>query len=267
MSNSWAVRLTLLFLTFPFSLHAQSTQTRVVSAPSRDAQAISILSGILAKAGGEATIAAIQDFTASGTITYNWAPAPVSGSATVRGRGQVQFRLDATLPNGSLSYVVDTDGGFFKDVTGAISDIPLHNTVNVGVLSFPYTRVLAALNDPTTSVSYVGLAQLADGAAQQVRLQRRFPESQDPRGILSELTITDLFVNIQSGLIEKISDMTHPLDNLTRAIAHDLEFGSYQTVAGIEVPMAITEKILGQVIWSLEIGNMAFNTGLTDTTF
>ncbi len=37
------------------------------------AQAVSILNSCVTASGGATAIASIQDFTASGTITYNWA--------------------------------------------------------------------------------------------------------------------------------------------------------------------------------------------------
>ncbi len=44
--------------------------------------------------GRDKRLSSVQDFTASGTITYYWAGQQVQGPATVRGRGTDQFRLD-----------------------------------------------------------------------------------------------------------------------------------------------------------------------------
>ncbi len=87
---------------------AQQTATQQ-SNPSvqRDAQAISILSQAVNAVGGHATVAGIQDFTATGTITYSWAGEAVPGTVTVYGKGVHQFRMDANVSGGTQSLTVN----------------------------------------------------------------------------------------------------------------------------------------------------------------
>jgi len=84
----------LLFVTFLILIPVAAQP------PQRDPQAMAILTQCLNAGGGAQTLAAIQDFTALGAITYSWAGQQVEGSVIVRGRGPGQFRLDAALPGG-----------------------------------------------------------------------------------------------------------------------------------------------------------------------
>src|SRR6266478_1148258 len=97
--------LSVLFL-IP-SVAQQTTTQQGPQSVQRDAQAISILSQALNAAGGATRLGAIQDFTGTGTIAYNWANNQVPGSVTVYGKGLDQFRMDAGMSSGTQSFVVN----------------------------------------------------------------------------------------------------------------------------------------------------------------
>ena len=97
---------------------------------SRDPQAVSLLTQSVNAAFGSTGLSTYRDFTATGTITYFWAGDQVLGSATVKGRGPAEFRIDASLPMGTRSYAVNYGVGALKDTDGTLKPIPFHNTVN-----------------------------------------------------------------------------------------------------------------------------------------
>jgi hypothetical protein len=72
--------LCLLVLVWPLRSGAQQQ-------PTRDTQALTVLAQSLNAAGGVQAAAAVKDFTAAGTIAYNWAGQRVEGSVTFRGLG------------------------------------------------------------------------------------------------------------------------------------------------------------------------------------
>ena len=120
-------------------------------------QAVALLNQSLTAVGGVQGLAGISDFLATGTITYYWADQPVAGTATVRGRGFDQFRLDAVIPGGTRSYAVSHGVGALEDTTGTVTAIPYFNTVNIAILSFPYPEIIARLADPLTAITDLGL--------------------------------------------------------------------------------------------------------------
>lgn len=238
---------------------------QTVTAPS---QAATVLTQALNAGGGPQALGPIQDFSVTGTITYFWAGEPGQGSATVLGRAPDQFRLDANLPQGIRSYVVSHGVGSLKDPTGTVTLIPYHNTINVGVLTFPYLGIEARLNDPTSLFTDLGL--VATDAGSQLHkavVQRQFSPQSDPDGSVSQLTVTDYFLDPQTNLVSKVIDMTHPDETMTRSYPHEIDFQNYAIVNGVNVPMLVTEKVDGQTTWQLQLTSISFNVGLTDANF
>ena len=241
----------------------------------KDPKGVDVLIQSVNASGATNPLKPIQDFLATGTITYFWAGEQVQGPATVKGRAPDQFRLDANLPSspacvgcpGTRSYAVSHGTGALKEADGTLKPIPLHNTINIGVLSFPYLTIAAALNDPLTLVTYIGTATMNGRQVNQVRMQRNFSSTQDPDGMLASLCISEYFVDAQTNLVVKTRDMTHPEETLTEDLTHEIELGNYVPVSGVQVPMLIGEKIIGQIIWELRLMNVSFNTGLTDADF
>lgn len=262
-------RLCSLFVvTFLFSLHsAHAQQPGTPPAPSRDPQAITILTQCLQAAGGAPAIAAIQDFTGSGTITFNWANQNVSGSVTVKGRGRGQFRLDADLSNGTLSWAVNNGDGFYKELDGSTRHIFYPNAANFGSLTFPYVAIAASLSDHSTSISYVGVNLQNNQKTYDIKMQQNFSSDRDPTGILGKLTRRDFFIDTQTLQVLRISDMVHPGKIATVDIPHELQFSNYQAVHGVVVPFSISEITNGQHTYTIQLTQISFNGGLQDADF
>ncbi len=233
--------------------------------PVRDPQGVNVLTQSITAAGGAVAIGSIQDFRATGTITFFWAGTQVTASATVRGRGWDQYRVDASLAQGTRSHAVSHGQGALRDTDGTLKAIPYHNTINTGILTFPYPGILARLNDPTTSITYVALVSIGGRQYHRVRVQRQFV--QDTNGTLSRLTTTDYFIDAQTYLVFKALDRTHPVGTFTRDYTHEMYFDNYTAVSSVSVPMFVREKVAGQTIWELRLSSASFNVGLTDADF
>src|ERR1700722_10393635 len=85
-------------------VHAQSIGT---TAPPQDPQAVAILNQVVTANGGTQAIGAVTDYTATGNITFT-ATQQIQGTVTIQGLiiGS-EFRIDAILPAGTRSWVVD----------------------------------------------------------------------------------------------------------------------------------------------------------------
>lgn len=231
-------------------------------------QAASLLAQSAIVIAGPNAPSTFQDFTATGSITYFWAGDKVQGAAIVRGRGVDQFRLDANLPAGTRSYAVSHGVGALKGTDGTVAPIPYHNTLNIGVLTFPFPTILARLNNLATTITDKGLVTDAAGTSlHQVRVQAQFSSQVDPDGALGNLTVTDYFVDPTSKLLVKAVGSTHPIQTLTVSYPHEVDYADYQILNGVNVPTTVREKVGGQTIWELHIASLAFNTGLTDSVF
>ena len=257
------------FLALPLLLASTSfaQSTPPPTPPVRDPQAVAILQQALAAAGGAAAIGAVQDYTATGTITYFWAGQQVQGAVTLKGRGIGKFRLEATLQSGTRTWAVSNGAGFIKHADGSARNIPYQNAVNFGNLTFPVAHLAAALQDPSTSISYFGLETRNGQQVQHVRLQRTFPTNLDPRGDFTKLTIRDFFIDPVAFQVLSILDMTHPEDSFTISQPHEMGFSNYRAVNGILVPFSVQETSNGQHTYSVQITQISFNSGLQDGDF
>lgn len=231
--------------------------------PVRNPQGLSILEEVLTKAGGMPAIAAINDFSGAGTVTYYWKE-PAEGSATIRGLGLHEFRLDASLSGGERSWIVNGSSALLKGPDGSTTYLPSQNAVKPASTMFPLMQVVAALENTSTNVSYDGLVshdgeQVYDIAIQEV-LQN------DPAGALGKITKTHIYVNPQSMTVFAIEDRAYAQRGVAE-FPHELQFADYQSIDGIQVPLSITELISGQKTLSIQLSQMKFNTGLTSADF
>ncbi len=253
----------LFFALFGQLALAQQTATTV----QRDQQALTVLTQVLKAAGGQAALETIQDITGSGNITYYWAGEEVQGTVTVKGRGIGQFRLDATLSNGVRSWAVDNGTGFEKETDGTVKQIPHHNTVNFGNLTFPLSFIAAVAQDTSTNITYVGLETKESSQVHHVRMQKAFASTADPSGILSKLTIRDFFIDSTTFQVVSTLDMVHPADASTIDYPREMRFSDYRNVNGVLVPFAIVEVATGQRTYSIQLNQVTFNSGLQDSDF
>jgi len=241
----------------------------------KDPKGVDVLIQSVNASGATNPLKPIQDFLATGTITYFWAGEQVQGPATVKGRAPDQFRLDANLPSssacvgcpGTRSYAVSHGVGALKNPDGTVRALPYYDTINIGVLSFPYLTIAAELNDPLATATYVGTSTVDGRPANQVRVQRRYSSSLDPDGALSKLSITDYFVDAQTSLVLKTLDTTHPVDNMFQNYNHEVEFESYAPTDGVQMATVVREKVEGQTIWEAHLTGVSWNSGLTDADF
>lgn len=262
------LRLTVLLLGIALAASSAPAQvsTGATTAPSSP-QAVNLLNQSISTAIGPTATSGFSDFTALGTITYYWGEKPVQGSVTVRGRGSDQFRLDANIPEGTRSWAVSHGLGALRDTDGKVTRIPYFNTINAGVLAFPYPTVAAALADPLTNVTYLGQVTMAGRVLYQVRVQRNFSTQSDPDGELSKLCVTDYFIDPQTYLIAESVDMTHPVETYAESYTHEIDLENYIIISGIQFPTLIREKISDQTTWELRLAKFTINSGLTDADF
>jgi hypothetical protein len=258
----------LLFFTFSsllLSLAAFSQSQNPT--PVRDPQAVSILTQSLNAVGGLSVINAIQDYTSTGTITYNWTDQPVQCSVTLRGKGLSGFRMDATLPVGVQTLAVNGLSGRMKTADGQVKHLAAYNFVNAGSLSFPTLRLLSALSNQNVGLSLVGSVQAEGHQTDQVRATFPVDPTLTASVPIADLGTLDFFIDSTSFQLVKISENVRSEKDATVAYLHEVVYTNYQPVGGIAAPFGINEKIEGQQTWSISVQSTSFNSGLSDSEF
>jgi len=258
--------LGVIFWLFLVAPGAQGQTTGSSQGPRRDEQALTLLNRVLDAAGWHSGTAP-GDFTASGTITYFEANAALSGSATVRGRGARQFRMDAMLDEGRRSIILDNASWTLQEGSSRSGNVSHLDVGGLGILTLPYPSIAEALNDPTTWITYAGSAEASGHPVEEVHVWHRVLYQVDQLHIKVRPAAADYFIDSQTGLIVRMADATHPSDPARQEPLHGLDFGDYTTIGGIAVPMLVTERSVGENVWQLHLNSFKFNSGLTGSEF
>ncbi len=232
----------------------------------RDPEAIKILASAIDAAGGLSALSDIHDFTGSGSIIYKWGSGDVQGSVTVRSRTTTQFRLDASLPDGVRSWFVNDQTGSIREADGYTHEIPFHNAINFGSLTFPYPLLISALRDSLSTIKYLGKISNGGSGAYKIRVQP-VPLETEPSGMLHKLSTKDFLIDSSTFLVLSTTDMVHPDYDFNQDYPHEIVFSDYRLVNGILVPLRSQEKVGGQHTWTIQLDNIRLNTGLTESDF
>jgi hypothetical protein len=252
-----------LSISIPFSLCISLVAQQTATTVQRDPQALAVLQQAVAVGGGSTLLGSIQDFTATGSITYLWIGNQVQGTATIRALATTSFRVDANLPQGTRSLVASYGSGTVRNTDGSLVTIPSNNTVNLGALTFPLLKVAAALNNTSLSIQYLSLTNLSGHQVHVIHVQQGPPSSTD---IISHLSATDFLIDATTYQILLVRDAIHP-SGVTQDILHEIEFSDFRPTSGCLVPFSITERVGGQQTWTVHLSAISFNTSLTDADF
>jgi hypothetical protein len=196
-----------------FLAAAQLNSQQMSTGVQRDPKALAILTQVIAASGGSVALSSVQDFTASGSITYYWAGSEVKAPATLRGRGPQECRLDASLPEGTKSWIVSYGQGSVQEPSGEKTSIPFSNSWNLGSLSTPLMALQAALNDSSVSVLQVGQQALGSKQVYDLRLQKSFASADDPTGQLSKWGAKDFLIDPTTFAIVATQDTQYSNDS------------------------------------------------------
>ena len=252
--------LLLCFLLFNISLWGQQTQPGIAPPPApKDPQAITIVSQALSVAGGTTAIAVINDYTATGNITYH-SDQGVQGSVTVQGLGLNQYRLDASLPKGVRSWAV-TDGRMSqKAEDGSVKPMHSQLPMNLSGLVVPYLELSIALKSPAFGLSNKGVIEVNGRSAYDIQVQRVATGITRPTRVDGFFT-RDYFVDASTFQVVMTQDL------LPDHAFRQLQYSDFRPISGVLVPFSISEVAGSQQTWSMQLSQITFNTGLQDSAF
>lgn len=232
----------------------------------RDQQALSILSQTVQCVGGVDVLTSIQDMTGTGTATYYFDD-PSTGNVTVKSRGWRQFKLEAYLSIGKRTVVVNGGGGSLSDENGGTWAIGPQSATDLGTLSFPYFALIASIQDSSIEITYGGLVTHNGASVHDVHIERTYTAQQDPSGTRGAKEAHEIYIDPQTFLVVAVSDQLYQSGLAGDSTSHEVLYSHYQSQNGLMMPMNISETMGGQTVVTLQLGQITFNTGLTDSDF
>ena len=236
------------------------------TAVQRDQQALTLLTQTLAVSGGQNALRTVQDLTETGTVKFNWGD-PVTATVTIKSRGLRQFRADATLPAGQRSTITNASGGLLIEADGAFRPISKQSASDLGSMTFPYLPLMAAIQDLSVSIVSVGLVDHDGASAYDVRIQKTYTATEDPRGNRGIREARDFYIDPNTFRVIAIADQLYLSAESTQGIPHEVLYSDYQSENGIAVPLTISETIRGITGATIQLSQVTFNSGLTDSDF
>jgi len=243
-----------------------SLTTFAQTAVQRDQQALTILKQTIAAGGGRDLLTSIRDLTETGAVTYH-GDEEVSGNVTVKSRGLHQFRMDADLPSGRRSTVVNAASGSLTQQDGRFRPIGTQIATDLWSVTFPYLQLIAAMQDSSTKIIYGGLTTHNGVSVYQIRLERVYTSQQDTTGVRGAREGRDVYIDPNSSLVVAIFDELYFGGLQSSGAPHEFLYSNYQTENGVAMPLTISEMMHGEAGTTMQFTQVTFNTGLSNSDF
>jgi hypothetical protein len=240
---------------------SQSSPQQSTTTVQRDPQAVSLLQASLNAMGG--TVPA--DSVATGSVTMVAGSQTSTGTIRILTRGANQSSEQITLPQSTYS-VTYSAGLAGESINSATASIPIERTVTSQSVCFPLPFLAAALANPDESIQYVALETFGQQSLQHLRIQNTFASQPNLQQFASFATF-DLWLDANTGLPERISFVRRNGSGATPRIPLDAFFSAYKTTSGVAYPVQINLSLNGTPWTTIAINSVAFNTGLSDSSF
>jgi hypothetical protein len=205
------------------------------------------------------------DSTASGTVTIVEGSSTSSGTIQIRTRGFDQTSEQVQV--GGTNRLLVFSKGEAAETTGTQTQfLQSELAVTSQCAAFPLPLLATTLNNPDTALQYVGLESENGLSVHHVRYWNSFA-SRTKLQFLAEFTTTDLWINANTGRPERLSYFRRAGRASEPRTMIDIYFSNYQNIAGVAYPFLIQKSLNGSPWMTISISKVAFNTGLTESSF
>lgn len=241
-----------------FSL-SSGTTLKKQQTTTQNPQAVSILQQAVNALGTSPA-----DSTATGSVTITAGASATQGTVQILTKGLAETQVQLTFPTG-VQTVTYANRQAATTIGSTTNTLPMELTLTSQSPEYPQPLLAAILNDPDSSLQYVGLETSGNESLQHIRTSDSFASLPGLQS-LSAFTTRDIWIDANSLLVQRIS-YTHRAAQGPAGITVDVYFSNYQTVSGTSYPFTIQKSLNGTPWATITIQNVAFNTGLTDAKF
>jgi hypothetical protein len=257
-------RLVLSFLLILASSPRLGSQ-QLVATPQRDPQAMSVLTQMLT-ASGWVTASLPTDATASGTVTRASGTTSQSAAVTMKIKGPRIFRVDVQDATGPITTIINGDTGAVTRTAGTFF-LPTHSAISQRAWAFPFFSDLCALSDASIGLQYAGTETLNGNLAHRVEIIRSFSSSDPMSGLRSQVAHLTVWISASTWLPMQVQFIRVSEDNPTAMRPLIRTFSDYRVVSGLSIPFHQEQYAAGQLLQTVQLTSMTFNTGIAASDF
>jgi hypothetical protein len=247
------------------------------SSAERSPETIALIQRVLAASGGNASIGAIHDVVATGTISPPMASKETAESAatalTISMRGLDQLRVDSVLPAGKRSLFFNRGALSSKEKDGAIIPRGSEDAVSSTSHFFPWAHLAAALQDTSYSVTDPEPLTDAETGANlyHFRLRRIRTNTAGPAHPTTSSVAIDYYIDATTSYIVRVKHIHSdrgfmPPDN-GRGPYDIYDFSDYSLEQGLLLPHQVVVSSDKRLISTINITSYQLNAGLPDNIF
>lgn len=204
--------------------------------------------------GGAKALAALADYTASGTIVYFEGEKEDAGIVSIKFRSKgALLRFDAGVQGGDRSWVLNGTLGEAKQ-GDKVSVLSPGVALSLRHYALP---VWALAQSPVIDAKVIE----ADPTEPFQRLEVAPSSKMDPRVLPSRYGVDDV-----TGHIKRVVTEVHSRPGVA-TIKQEFSYGNFRVVNGILFPFLIEEWNAGQLISRIQLEQLKTNTGLSYSEF
>lgn len=220
---------------------------------------------IVAISGGKQ----ILDVTLAGRVTWSVGMETEMGTVTLLALSTGESRVDLALSSGNRKGIRDsateTDRGIWRNPTGGTELSTPQNCMTDAVWFFPALGSLSAR--PNVVLSYVGRETRSGSTVQHIRSYVYMPSLSTLSSAIQHLSGMDFYLDSVTHLPVATVCNIHPDNAADSNIAVEIDFGNYQQIDGVQVPMRIQRFVQGALLADISLDTASFNTGLSSSMF
>jgi hypothetical protein len=265
MRRSLAVSAFTILSILPVSLLAHQS-TQIVTAPTRDTQAIGVLAQSVKAMGGQQALSQLSDLTVSGQFTDELASPPDVKTTRTYIKGLDQVRMETDTPGGS-SVVIYAEGDGFQVIEGKKSIIRTHNSAGRRLEFFPLLNLAELMRGSKASVELGDVTTFDGKAVYQIKAAHGFDGDPTSSAILSKASRVEFFIDQQTLLPVAIRYYVHPDSDTRIDWPMEIRFSDYRPANGALFPFSATQSFKGRIIAQLKINSITTNQNLLDSMF
>lgn len=237
-------------------------------APSKDAQAASLMARSLAVMGGQA-LASSSNLTALVIGSYAQLDQgnPVSSPFTLKARGLDQIRWESSRPDGTVVNIFQKDAAWSITPKGT-QQIPISGLVGRQFEVFPLLAIVKWLQAADVDVGQADTETVAGQSVFRIaiRPKRSGKGTAEFQGAFEKMNHAELMLDATTLLPARLRYSLHPGDWRVN-IPIELVFSDYQRMDGALVPTKVTRYLRNQKVDEYQIQSVQFNAQLNSSDF